>query len=271
MNITANGYIALPAPANRSECKAIRNSLTFPEGYGNYSGHNLPYSANLIDLMVNHVDEQNHAIIRDIMKTSIPVDHIATAISSYWFRSGYNTLLHNMLLIINQMHADGHEIDIATVINATGSITYPDKSEHGLPILRQEKLHEAVAVIRFMTGVGVEDANVANKQTKINGLLYRNFAISNPYLDTLIRENHHRTDEISTIMKGRSIPKTKKGLAPVLLALDNDRIKELTTGNAETMNKMFDYYRERNIGDTSDISPFLEYLDTANAIKTGYL
>jgi hypothetical protein len=37
------------------------------------------------------------------------------------------------------------------------------------------------------------------------------------------------------------------------------------------MNKMFDYYRERNIGDTKDIAPFLEYLDTANAIKPGYL
>lgn len=44
-----------------------------------------------------------------------------------------------------------------------------------------------------------------------------------------------------------------------------------SSGNPEAMNKMFDYYRERNIGDTSDIAPFLEYLDTANAIKPGYL
>lgn len=271
MDTPATTYIALPARATPAECKAIRDSLTFPEGYGNYSATNLPYSATLKDLMANRVDGQNHAIIRDLMQTTIPVDLIATAISSYWFRDGYNTLLHNILLIISQMHRDGHDIDISTVVNAAGSITYPDKSDHGLPILKQEKLHQAVAVIRFITAVGATDANVMNKQTKINNLLYRNMAISNPHLDALIRENRERTDEIISLMKGRSILKTKKGLAPVLLALDNDHIKTLTAGNPEITNRMFDYYRERNIGDTSDITPFLGYLATANAMKPGYL
>jgi hypothetical protein len=273
MNAPVTDYIALPARPNPSECKAIRDGLTFPAGYGNYYSGNLPYSATLKDLMANRVDEQNHAIIRDLMNTAIPVDVIATAISSHWFRSGYNTILHNMLLIINQMHVDGHDLtlDIETVIIATASITYPDKSEHGLPILKQEKLHQAVAVIRFIAAVGRLDANVMSKKLKINGPICYSIAISNPHLDTLIRENRHRTDEIINLMKGRSILRTKKGLAPVLLALGNDRIKELTTGNAETMNKMFDYYRERNIGDTADITPFLEYLDTANAMKPGYL
>ena len=269
MNAPANDYIALPARANTSECKAIRGSLTFPEGYGDYYNADFPYSATLKDLMANRVDGQNHAIIRDLMKTSIPVDTIATAISSHWFMSGYNTVLHNMLLIINQMHLDGR--NTTTVPHATVPITYPDKSEYGLPILTQEKLHKAVAVIRFIDGVGRSDANVMNKQTKINGRTYRNIAISNPHLETLLRENHHRTDEIIAIMKGRSISKSKRGIVPVLLALHNEHIKALTKDSPETMNKMFDYYRERNIGDTSDITPFLEYLGTANAVKPGYL
>jgi hypothetical protein len=38
------------------------------------------------------------------------------------------------------------------------------------------------------------------------------------------------------------------------------------------MDKMFDYYYERNPGTgTNDITPLLEYLGTANALTSGYL
>lgn len=37
------------------------------------------------------------------------------------------------------------------------------------------------------------------------------------------------------------------------------------------MDKMFNYYYERNPGDASDIAPLIGYFATANALTTGYL
>ena len=268
MKAPANDLIALPKRLNAAACKALRDSLTFPDGYSNYYAKDKPYSATVNELMANHADAENHALIRDIMKTSIPVDTICIAISAYWFRTDYNILLHNTLLIINKMHQDGLPIKMNILSSAVGAITYPEKDEnYGRYITTHSKLTEAVAIIRFITALGIKSANVKNRQIKTGHY----YAVANPHLEALIRSNLNMTDEIIGLLKDRRIHKTKKGLTPVLLALHNEQIKELTKDAPEVMDKMFDYYYERNPGDASDLSPLLGYLDTAHAVSAGYL
>lgn len=267
MNAPAQSLLALPAPLSEADCAALRADLKFPEGYTNYLSKDM-FSEDLSELMRDHVDAANHALIRELIDKSLTLEYLAKTLSSYWFRDDYNALLHNTLLIINHMHHEGHSIKMSIISSATGSITYPDKNKEHKRITTHEEIIAATAIIRFIDAVGTKDANVRNRE--ISSSYY--YAITSPHLETLIRKTPYLTDQLITLMKGRRILKTKKGLVPVLLALHNDDIKTLTRSNPELTDKMFDYYYHRNPGTgTEDITSLLDYLDTANALTNGYL
>jgi hypothetical protein len=234
----------------------------FPEWYSSED------RTKITDYVAKHASAENHALIRGILNAGFPADVITTVINRYWFREDYNALLHNTLLIIDHLHRNGHPIKIDIASSATASITYPGKATEPHLITAHEELSQAAAIIRFITAVNTTDTNVKNRQIDFGSY----YAISSPYLETYVRENHTSTDQIIALVKGRRIRTTKKGLTPVLLALHNEHIKTLTAEAPDLMDKMFDYYYERNTGTgTNDIAPLLEYLGTANALTSGYL
>ena len=260
MNATAPDLIALPARINAAGCKAVRDNLTFPEGYSSED------RTKITDYVADHASAENHALIRDLLNTSFPAEVVTTVINRYWFRKDYNDLLHNTLLIINHLHRNGHPTNVDITSSATASITYPGKATEPHLITTHEELNQAAAIVCFITAVNTADPNVKNRQIEFGSY----YAITSPYLETYVRENHARTGQIIAIVKGRRIRTTKKGLTPVLLALHNEHIKTLTAEAPDLTDKMFDYYYERNTG-TNDITPLLEYLGTANALTSGYL